>query len=70
MSENEANKQEVDALFGRVKDEYGDRLNEEQLEKVREGVEGVVTASHSLREVKLENGDEPFSVFVPFRREG
>ena len=70
MSENDDNEQEVKALFDRVKDEYGDRLTEEQVEKVKEGVEGIVTAAHSLRAVKLGNGDEPFSVFVPFRKEG
>ena len=70
MSDMDAAKeQEVDALFGRVKDEYGDRLTEEQLEQVKEGVEGIVTAAHSLRAVKLENGDEPFSVFLPHRQE-
>lgn len=68
MSDETTNK-EVDERFNIVKRLYGDRLTSEELDEVRKGVEGIVEAAESLRAVKLENGDEPFSVFVPYRKE-
>ncbi len=66
----EATKREVNERFGIVKRLYGDRLDDEQLEGVRKGVETIVRVSAAMRAVKLENGDEPFSVFTPYREEG
>ena len=60
---------ESEILFGMVRGRYGDRLNDDELEEVRKGVDALVEAAESLRAVKLENGDEPFSVFTPYRRE-
>ena len=68
MSNDTTNK-EVDERFNIVKRLYGDRLTSEELAEVRKGVESIVEAAESLRAVKLENGDEPFSVFVPYRKE-
>ena len=68
MSDETTNK-EVDERFNIVKRLYGDRLTAEELDEVRKGVEGIVEAAESMRAVKLENGDEPFSVFVPYRKE-
>jgi len=36
---------------------------------VRKGVERISETVEALRAVKLGNGDEPFSVFIPFREE-
>ena len=66
----EATEREVEDRFKMVKGLYGDRLDDEQLEGVRQGIEGIVAASQALRAVKLENGDEPYSVFTPYRAEG
>ena len=66
---SDATNREVDLRFNIVKDLYGDRLTSEQLEEVRKGVEGIVGAAEAMRAVKLENGDEPFSVFAPYRKE-
>lgn len=66
----EATEREVEERFNVVKGLYGDRLDDEQLEGVRQGIEGIVAASQALRAVKLENGDEPYSVFTPYRAEG
>ena len=66
---NEATKREVEERFNTVKRLYGDRLDDEQLKGVRTGVETIVRASEAVRAVRLENGDEPFSVFVPYREE-
>lgn len=67
---NEATKREVEERFNSVKRLYGDRLDNEQLEGVRAGVETIVRVSAAVRAVRLENADEPFSVFVPYRTEG
>lgn len=58
---------EVERLFALVQERYGDRLTPAQLDEVRKGVEGVVLAAHALRAVRLENSDEPFPPFVPYR---
>ena len=66
----EATKREVNERFNIVKRLYGDRLDDEQLEGVRKGMETIVRVSAAMRAVKLDNGDEPFSVFTPYREEG
>ena len=58
---------EVERLFALVRQRYGDRLTPAQLDEVRKGVEGVVLAARALRAVRLENRDEPFPPFVPYR---
>ncbi|MCW4048814.1 MAG: hypothetical protein NWE89_03670 [Candidatus Bathyarchaeota archaeon] len=58
---------EAETLFKLVEQKYGDKLTEEELEEVKKGVERIVEASMELRKVKLENGDEPFSIFKPYR---
>lgn len=67
---DEATEREVEERFNTVKRLYGDRLDEKQMEGVRTGVETIVRASQAVSAVRLENGDEPFSVFVPYREEG
>jgi len=69
MSDSDTESREARALFNLVRDRYGDRLGSEELEGVRKGVEAVVEAAEALRSVKLENSDEPFSVFKPYRKE-
>jgi hypothetical protein len=59
---------EVEARFRVVVDRYGDRLTPEELEEVRKAVEANLDAAYALRSIKLENWDEPFSVFKPLRR--
>ena len=58
---------EVERLFALVRERYGDRLTPAQLEDVRNGVEGIVLAARALRAAKIQNADEPFSPFVPYR---
>jgi len=59
---------ETEALFRLVKQLYGDRLSETELEEARKGVERIVETAMELRGVELGNWDEPFSVFTPYRR--
>jgi hypothetical protein len=65
---NESSK-ESEFLFEIVKARYGDRLSAEELEEVRKGVEGITKAAGILRSIKLENGDEPYSIFKPYKKE-
>jgi len=62
-------KTESEFLFELVKTRYGERLTADELEEVRKGVERISETVEALRAVKLGNGDEPFSVFIPFREE-
>lgn len=60
---------ESEHLFSIIKERYGDRLTEEQLDEVSVGVNRLTEAAKALREIRLENWDEPFSVFRPFKGE-
>jgi hypothetical protein len=66
MSEQHPSQDEVDARFQIVKERYGGVMDPNDFGAVRGRVEAIVKASAELRAVKLENGDEPFSVFTPF----
>ena len=57
-------------LFDMVKSRYGDRLSPEELAEVRKGVKALAEAAEALRAVKLDPGEEPLSVFTPYRGEG
>jgi hypothetical protein len=52
-----------------VKDNFEDRLTDDAFGDVKKGVEGISSAADALRAVKLENGDEPFTRFVPYKEE-
>ena len=67
MAETQDIRAEVEALFALVRERYGDRLTPEQLDGVKKGVEGIVTAARALRAVRLESSDEPMQPFVPYR---
>ena len=51
-----------------VKERYGERLTEEQLQHISKSLKSVMDAGKALREIQLENSDEPFNVFRPYRR--
>ncbi len=59
---------ETSILMGLVEERYGERLTEEQLESVEKSLKSVMDAGKALREVPLENSDEPYNVFKPYRR--
>ena len=58
---------EQDLMFAVVKDKYGHLMDDKQLEEVRKTVVGLSDFLASMREVRLTNAAEPFSVFKPFR---
>ncbi len=60
---------ESDHLFNIIKERYGEGLSDDELAEVKKGVEKIMEAAEKLREVRLENGDEPFFVFRPYRGE-
>jgi hypothetical protein len=57
-------------LFDMLKRRYGERLNPEELEEVKRGVENIQQAADKLRAVNLQNSDEPPALFVPYRKDG
>ena len=58
---------EADALFEIVRQRYGARLTQEQLDEVRKIVQAQVEAARALRAVRLTNADEPMQPFAPYR---
>jgi CO/xanthine dehydrogenase Mo-binding subunit len=61
---------ESEALFNVIRQCYGHRLTADELEEVRKGVAGISQAAAALRAVRLNNGDEPFALGIPYRQEG
>lgn len=70
MSSHKKRNDESEVLFKMLQNRYGERLSPEELEEVRKGVERITETAEALRSVKLENWDEPFFVFKPYRGEG
>ena len=61
--------EETCILLELVKKRYGDRLTEEQITQVEKKIKNNLETAEKLRSVELENGDEPYNVFKPYRRE-
>ena len=57
-------------LFDMLKRCYSERLNPEELEEVRKGVENIRKAAEKLRSIKLQNSDELPALFIPYRKDG
>ena len=58
---------EQDLMYAVVKQRYGHLLDD--VEEVRKSVIGMADFVRALREVRLPNEAEPFTTFVPFRRD-
>jgi hypothetical protein len=56
-------------LFDMLKRRYGERLNPEELEEVKKGVENIQKAADKLRSVNLQNSDGPPALFIPYRKD-
>ena len=69
---NDSNQAQGDSkfLFEMVNERYGDRLTPEELEEVKKGIDAIQNMAGILRAVKLENNDEPLTLFVPHRKKG
>ena len=62
-------KSEKEYMFERVKALYGDRLDEEQLAAVETSLDSVIMVIEQLRSIPLENSDEPYNLFKPYRKD-
>ena len=51
-----------------LRQRYGDRLDEQELEEVGEAAKAIVKASEDIRAVELGHGDSPFSL-PPYRKD-
>ena len=51
-----------------LRQRYGDRLDEQELEEVSEAAKAIVKASEDMRAVDLGHGDSPFSL-PPYRKD-
>jgi hypothetical protein len=56
---------EAEILFNLIKNKYQQRLDDKQLEKVKEKISEIVGASEKLRAIALKNSDEPKFIFTP-----
>jgi hypothetical protein len=60
---------EQEALRALVRQRYHQHLTAEQLEAVDQGVGTVAEMLAKLRVIPLANHEEPFTSFIPYRRE-
>ena len=63
--EKKRTENEIEHLFEFMKNQYGHLIFDQELEEVKKKVKDIVETAESLRSVKLDNSDEPFSVFKP-----
>jgi hypothetical protein len=70
LSDTDQTESDSKFLFDMLKRRYGERLNPEELEEVKKGVEFIQKAADKLRSVNLQNSDEPSALFVPYRKDG
>jgi hypothetical protein len=59
---------EAKNLFRLINEKYIDKIKDDEIEEVKKAVEKIVETSNELRKVKLNNWNEPFNVFKPYRR--
>ena len=62
------NSKEAKHLVEMIDEIYGVRFTPQQREELKKSVEQGFEAAFRLRAVKLENHDEPFSTFKPYRK--
>ena len=68
MTEQNTIDHKAEQIMTVIRQRYGDRLNEHELEEVGEAAKAIVQASDDMRAVPLEHGDSPFSV-PPYRND-
>ena len=69
MSDTNQTENDGNFLYNMLKRRYGERLNPEELEEVKKGVENIRQAADKLRAVNLQNSDEPPALFIPYRKD-
>ena len=68
MSECNRIDERAEQMMTVIRQRYGDRLTEDELDEVSEAAKAIVQASEDMRAVQLEHGDSPFSV-PPYRKD-
>ena len=68
MTEQNGDDGRAEQMMSVIRQRYGDRLDEHELEEVGEAAKAIVQASDDMRAVELGHGDSPFSV-PPYRRD-
>ena len=68
MSEQSKVDNRAEQMMAVLRQRYGDRLTEDELDEVSEAAKAIVQASEDMRDVQLEHGDSPFSV-PPYRKD-
>ena len=58
----------AEQMMAVLRQRYGDRLTEDELDEVSEAAKAIAQASEDMREVQLGHGDSPFSV-LPYRQD-
>ena len=58
----------AEQMIAVLRQRYGDRLDEQELEEVGEAAKAIVKASEDMRAVELGHGDSPFSL-PPYRKD-
>ena len=66
MGERSGIDERAEQMMAVLRQRYGDRLSEDELEEVGEGAKAIAQASEDMRAVELGHGDSPFSV-PPYR---
>ena len=64
--ESQETNERAEQMMAVLRQRYGDRLDEDDLEEVGEAAKAIVQASEDMRVVGLGHGDSPFSV-PPYR---
>ncbi len=58
---------EIDRHLANLRDQFGAWLTDEQVAVVRERLVAALQAGEAMRAVPLDNTDEPFTTFAPYR---
>ena len=68
MSEQSKVDDRAEQMMAVLRQRYGERLTEDELDEVSEAAKAIVQASEDMRDVQLGHGDSPFSV-PPYRED-
>ena len=58
---------EIDRCLANLRERFGAGLTDEQAAVVRERLVAALQAGEAMRAVALDNADEPFTIFAPYR---
>lgn len=59
----------VDAFVAQVRASVDHEIEDEHIERIRKGIDDKLNQGAKLRGFKLDNGEEPFTVFRAYRNE-